>query len=167
MYATPEDVRRVLSPDGQQDDYETAAGFSDGALEDALKRATAKVHTYVGKQYAVPVDVDQYDTDGNMNDWVSVIAAYFATLTYSRGQDIGSDDPIRLRYNDVMKVLERVQSGNLPMPWPPETGITVNDIAIVNRYDGVMFAPDDFNLGPEGRPWNWGTVPGYNGPWGY
>lgn len=163
MYAEVADVRRVLSPDGQQDDYATAAGFSDTALQDALGRAVAKVNTYVGKQYAVPVDVAQYDADGVLNDWTSVIAAYYATLTYSRGQDISSDDPIRLRYNDVMKVLERVQSGNLPMPWPPESGITINDIAVVNRYDGTLFRPDDFNLGPEGRPWNWGTVPGWPG----
>lgn len=166
MYATPEDVRRVLSPDGQQDDYETAAGFDDAALEDAIKRATAKVHLYVGKLYALPVDVATYDTDGNMTEWVSVIAAYLATLTYSRGQDIGSDDPIRLRYNDVMKVLERVQSGNLPLPWPPETGVTANDIAVVNRYEGDMFRPDDFDLGYGNRPWVFGTVPqwpgGYN-----
>ncbi|HYF73153.1 MAG TPA: phage protein Gp36 family protein [Nocardioides sp.] len=167
MYATPEDVRRVLSPDGQQDDYETAAGFDDAALEDALKRATAKVHTYLSKQYALPVNTAEYDTDGVMNDWVSVIAAYFATLTFSRGQDIGTDDPIRLRYNDVMKTLERVQSGNLPLPWPPEADVSANNIAIVNRYEGDMFRPDDFNLGPEGRPWNWGTVPGYSGPWGF
>jgi phage gp36-like protein len=161
VYATPEDVRRVLSPDGMQDDYGTAAGFSDEAINDALKRAVAKVHTYIGKQYAIPVDVATYDTDGVLNDWVSVIAAFYATLTYSRGQDIGSDDPIRLRYNDVMKVLERVQSGNLPLPWPVENGITINDIAVVNRYEGDLFRPDDFNLGPGGRPWNWGTVPGW------
>ncbi|AXH49406.1 hypothetical protein SEA_CROSBY_18 [Streptomyces phage Crosby] len=163
MYATPEDVRRVLSPDGQQDDYSTAASFSDDALNDALKRAEAKVNLYVGKLYAVPVDVATYDTDGNLNEWVSVIAAYLATLTYSRGQDIGSDDPIRLRYNDVMKVLERVQSGNLPLPWPPETGVTANDIAVVNRYEGEMFRPDDFNLGPGDRPWVFGTVPQWPG----
>lgn len=164
MYATPEDVRAVLSPDGQQDDFETAAGFSDDALNDAIKRAEAKVNLYVGKMYALPVDVATYDADGNMNEWVSVIAAYLATLTFSRGQDIGSDDPIRLRYNDVMKVLERVQSGNLPLPWPPESEMTTNDIKIVNRYDGEMFVPEDFNLGPaSGRPWNWGTVPGW--PW--
>jgi phage gp36-like protein len=161
VYATPEDVRRVLSPDGEQDDYETAAGFSDAALEDALKRAVAKVHTYIGKVYAIPVDVAQYDTDGVLNDWTSVIAAYWATLTYSRGQDISSDDPIRLRYNEIIKVLERVQSGNLPMPWPPETANTGNDIAVVNRYEGDLFRPDDFNLGPAERPWNWGTLPGW------
>ncbi len=161
MYATPEDVRGVLSPDGQQDDYQTAAGFSDEALNEAIKRAEAKVNLYVGKMYALPV-APSVDPDGNMTEWVSVIAAYLATLTYSRGQDIGSDDPIRLRYNDVMKVLERVQSGNLPLPWPGETAVPIDDIAVVNRYDGSnLFQPDDFGLADERLPYGWGIVPGW------
>lgn len=161
MYATPEDVRGVLSPDGQQDDYETAAGFSEEALNDALQRAVAKVHAYLGERYALPVDVAN-DADGILRDWTSVIAGYFATLTYSRGQDVGSDDPIRLRFNDVMKTLERVQSGNLILSWPKETDNPNDDIAVVNRYEGDMFRPEDFDLGYQnGRPWNWGTVPGW------
>lgn len=161
MYATFEDVRGVLSPDGQQDDYETAAGFSDDALTDAINRATAKVHTYLAERYSIPVDAPTYDTDGVLRDWTSVIAAYYATLTYSRGQDIGSDDPIRLRYNDVMKVLERVQSGNLLLAWPKEVDMTTNDIVIVNRYEGDLFRPDDFDLGDSRRPYGWGILPGW------
>lgn len=164
MYATPEDVRGVLSPDGQQDDYETAASFSDAAIDDSLKRAQGKVNTYLAERYAVPVEAAVYDTDGVLRDWTSVIAAFYATLTYSRGQDIGSDDPIRLRYNDVLKVLERVQSGNLLMAWPKETDNLSNDIAVVNRYEGAnLFQPDDFDLGDSRRPWGWGQVPGYPG----
>ncbi len=160
MYATFEDVRGVLSPDGQQDDYETAAGFSDAALTDAINRAVGKVHTYLAERYATPVDVAE-DVDGVLRDWTSVIAAYYATLTYSRGQDIGSDDPIRLRYNDVMKVLERVQSGNLLLSWTGETTMTTNDVVIVNRYEGDMFRPDDFDLGDSRRPYGWGQLPGW------
>lgn len=160
MYATFEDVRGVLSPDGQQDDYETAAGFSDAALTDAINRAVGKVHTYLAERYATPVDVAE-DVDGVLRDWTSVIAAYYATLTYSRGQDIGSDDPIRLRYNDVMKVLERVQSGNLLLSWTGETDMTTNDVVIVNRYEGDMFRPDDFDLGDSRRPYGWGQLPGW------
>lgn len=160
MYATFEDVRGVLSPDGQQDDYETAAGFSDAALTDAIARAVGKIHTYLAERYATPVDVAE-DEDGVLRDWTSVIAAYYATLTYSRGQDIGSDDPIRLRYNDVMKVLERVQSGNLLLSWTGETDMTTNDVVIVNRYEGDMFRPDDFDLGDSRRPYGWGQLPGW------
>lgn len=161
MYATFEDVRGVLSPDGQQDDYETAAGFSDAALTDAITRAVGKIHTYLAERYDTPVDVVTYDQNGVLRDWTSVIAAYYATLTYSRGQDIGSDDPIRLRYNDVMKVLERVQSGNLLLAWPKETDMTTNDVVIVNRYEGEMFRPDDFDLGDSRRPYGWGQLPGW------
>lgn len=160
MYATFEDVRGVLSPDGQQDDYETAAGFSEAALNDAITRAVGKIHTYLAERYATPVDVAE-DVDGVLRDWTSVIAAYYATLTYSRGQDIGSDDPIRLRYNDVMKVLERVQSGNLLLSWTGETDMTTNDVVIVNRYEGDMFRPDDFDLGDSRRPYGWGQLPGW------
>lgn len=162
MYATPEDVRDVLSPDGQQDDYQTAAGFSDDALNNAIRRAVAKIHVYLAERYALPVDVATHDTDGVLKDWTTALAAYYATLTFSRGQDIGSDDPVRLAYNDAMKVLERVQSENLILPWPAETTNLNNDIAVVNRYDGgPLFAPDDFNLSDERRPYGWGIVPGW------
>jgi phage gp36-like protein len=160
MYAVLADVRGVLSPDGQQDGYETAAGFSDAALEDAITRAVAKIHAYLGERYALPVDVTN-DPDGLLRDWTSVLAAYYATLTYSRGQDIGSDDPIRLRYNDVMKVLERVQSGNLILAWPKETDNPNDDIVVVNRYEGNLFQPDDFDLGDSRRPYGWGILPGW------
>lgn len=162
MYATPEDVRGVLSPDGQQDDYETAASFSDDALNDAIRRATAKIHVYLAERYALPVDVATYDTDGVLRDWTAALAGYYATLTYSRGQDISADDPVRLAYNDAMKVLERVQSGNLLLPWPGETANATNDIAVVNRYEGAnLFQPVDFDLGDSRRPYGWGTVPGW------
>src|ERR1044072_4909810 len=83
MYAVLADVRGVLSPDGQQDGYETAAGFSDAALEHAITRAVTKSHAYLGERYALPVDVTN-DPDGLLRDWTSVLAAYYATLTYSR-----------------------------------------------------------------------------------
>lgn len=162
MYATPEDVRGVLSPDGQQDSYETAASFSDDALNDAVRRAVAKIHVYLAERYALPVDVATHDTDGVLRDWTCSLAAYYATLTYSRGQDIGSDDPVRLAYNETMKVLERVQSTNLILPWPKETGNVNDDITVVNRVEcGSLFTPADFGLADARVPYGWGIYPGW------
>lgn len=162
MYATISDVKKVLSPDGEQDtDDQTAASFSDTAIEDAINRAVAKIHTYLARRYAVPVDAVTYDADGVLRDWTSVIAAYYATLTYSRGQDIGENDPIRLRFNDVKSVMERVQSGNFSPNWPLENANSTDDVSIVNRYEGNLFSPDDFGLGDSRRPYGWGILPGW------
>jgi phage gp36-like protein len=161
VYATPEDVRGVLSPDGEQDGYETAASFSNEALLAQIKKAEGRVNTYLAKRYHVPVDTAIYDTDGVIREWTATIAGWLATLTFSRGQDIGADDPIRLRFNDVMKMLDRVQSGNLSPNWPLEDNNASNDLAVVNRYEGNLFSPEDFDLGTGARPYGWGTVPGW------
>lgn len=166
MYATPDDVRKVLSPTGAEGDMQTAAGYPDAVLADAIKRAEAKVHTYLAKRYTIPVDVAKYDTDGVLNDWTSVIAAFFATLTFSQGQDVGDDDPVRLRYNDTMKTLDRIQSGNLSPAWPIESTNDTNNMTVVNRYAGSdLFQPRDFDLGDSRRPYGWGILPGWGDDW--
>lgn len=159
VYCTTEDVRGALTPDADNLDDDTAAGLSEETLQDAIARAVAFIHTYIGKQYAVPVDVTK-DPDGILRDWTSVLAAWNATLTFSGGRAIEADDPLRLRRNEVVKTIERVQSGNLTLPWPTETQ-TGNDFAVVNRYEGQMFAPEDFNLGDARRPYGWGVMPGW------
>lgn len=162
-YSTPADVRQVLSPDGQQDNYETAAGFDDAALNDAINRADATLNAHLGSRYVVPVDVATYDAAGLLRDWSSVTAAYFATLTYSRGQDIAPDDPIRLRYAAVTAQLDAMDKGTLVLPFPtPTEGDTT--VTVVNKYEGVLFAPDDFDIGDARRPYGWGVVPGW-GQW--
>jgi phage gp36-like protein len=162
-YSTPADVRQVLSPDGLQTDDETAAGFDDAALTDAITRADATLNARLGSHYVVPVDTATYDAAGLLRDWSSVTAAYFATLTYSRGQDIAPDDPIRLRYAAVTAQLDALDKGTLVLPFPaPTEGDTT--VTVVNRYEGQMFGLDDFDLGDSRRPYGWGVVPGW-GQW--
>lgn len=159
-YCTAADVRQVLSPGGDNLDDDTASGQSQEALADAITRAVATIHTYLGKRYALPVDPTA-DPDGILRDWCSVLAAWYATLTWSRGQDIGSDDPLRQRYNEVARTLDRVQSGNLTPAWPLETVNTADDVTIVNRYEGELFNADDFDLADSRRPYGWGILPGW------
>jgi phage gp36-like protein len=161
-YSTPADVRQVLSPDGTQDDDETAAGFSDDALTDAIARADATLNTKLAARYTVPV-APESDTGGILREWSSVIAAYYATLTYSRGSDIADTDPIRLRYTEVATLLDGIAKGTTVLPFPDTTDPN-ETVTVVNRYQGEMFRPDDFDLGDSRRPWGWGTVPGW-GTW--
>jgi phage gp36-like protein len=166
-YCTPADVRQVLSPDGQQnDDYDTAASFSDAALTDAVARATGTVNSYLSTRFAVPV-LPQYDTDNSLRDWTSTVAAYYATLTYSRGDDIAPDDPIRLRYTAIMSILDDIRDGKLTPPWPaaPDDPGGAGEVTVLNRYDGHMFDLRDFDIGRGNRPYGWGTVPGWGGDW--
>lgn len=162
-YSEVADVRQVLSPDGQQDDDQTAASFSDDALTDAITRADATLNARLGSHYTVPVDVALYDAPGLLRDWSSVVAAYFATLTYSRGADIDENDPIRLRYIDVVKILDAIDKGTVILPFPtPTAGDTT--VTVVNRYEGDLFLPKDFDLQDSRLPYGWGVVPGW-GEW--
>jgi phage gp36-like protein len=162
-YCTPADVRLVLSPDGLQTDDETAAGFSDSALDDAITRAGATLDARLGVAYTVPVDTAANDPGGILRDWCSVVAAYYATLTFSRGADIAPDDPIRLRYAEVSKLLDGIGKGVTVLPFPePTTGSS--SVTVVNRYEGDLFRPDDFDLADSRRPYGWGVIPGW-GQW--
>lgn len=160
-YCTPEDVRDVLSPGGDPADDTTAASLSDDDLTAAIGRATGVVHGYLSSRFKVPVPT-ALDPDGLLKTWVSVLAAYDATLIYSKGMDIGADDPIRLRFGQVMDMLNAIMAGKLTPPWPaPDPVDYPGEVAVVNRYEGDMFGLRDFDIHDARRPYGWGVMPGW------
>lgn len=161
-YCTVDDVRQVLTPGGDDADDTTAAILDDASLTDAIHRAQGIVNTYLSSRFKVPVPTE-IDPDGMLKTWTSVLAAYDATLVYSKGMDIGADDPIRLRFNQTMDMLKDIRDGKITPPWPgpdPTDG-QAGDVVVVNRYDGTMFGLRDFDIGDARRPWGWGVLPGW------
>lgn len=164
-YCTPDDVRQVLSPGGDADDDTTAASLSDDDLTDAIDRSTGIVNTYLSTRFKTPIPVE-LDPDDMLKTWVSVLAAYDATLVYSKGMDIGADDPIRLRFGQVMDMLKDIRDGKIIPPWPGPDPVTgAGEVTIVNRYQGDMFDLRDFDIHDARRPYGWGVLPGWGGDW--
>ncbi len=139
MYSDPMAVRAVLSEDGNTDDYDTPAHYSDEQIIDAIKRADARVDMYLCARYTVPVAGDQ----PLLRDFSSVLAAYFLTLTQSNNQDVAADDPLRLRAAEVMQALKDISNGIVILPFPEETG-ELGDAYVYNRLSGDLFLVEEF-----------------------
>jgi phage gp36-like protein len=163
-YSVTSDVRFVLSPGAENTDDTTAAGMPDESFLDAIQRAHGVVNSYLAGRYAVPVNADEYDKDGLLSDCESVIAAWYLTLTLSGSRPVEPNDPVRLRYEATIKMLEQIASGVLSPPWPTETDNAANDAVVVNRYGGEMFGFEDFDIGEAPRtPQGWGIAGAYGG----
>ena len=173
MYCTVLDVKNALAPAGQGQGQGTALALTDVQLIDAINEADSVIRAYVGMIYIVP----QVDTPvippttpesywsvapEPVRYWSRDIAAYLATLTFKRNQDVPQDDPVRLRLNLAMQQLVMIRDGKSTLPFPPyvppegaESGVTV-----VNQYEGTLFGPADFGLVPVAAISGFGIWPG-------
>ncbi|MGW1676030.1 phage protein Gp36 family protein [Saccharopolyspora sp. NPDC002376] len=138
-YATPDNVRAVLArKPGEW--AGTAAELSDEALTNQIKSAQAQVDGRLSVRYRVPFD----PVPGLVADITRDIAAYLADLTYRQGLDYESDrDPVVLRYQQAIAMLERIATGQVDLPDAPEIGGLLSGR---NRYGGALFGLDDFGL---------------------
>lgn len=167
-FCTPNDVRAALTPGGtaSDDDDQSAASLADWQLLDAIDEAEGVVKSYL-TGYTIPIEehlVDDPDNPENsaifyaapdpVRRWTRTIAAYLAALTYRISKDLEESDPIRLRYNMVLQLLADVRAGLValdPEVFPP-TDATGHQVGIFNLYEGTLFGPEDFNLGPGQSP---------------
>lgn len=159
-YCTPADVRAALTPDGVEDQAQTAASLEDWQLLDAIDEAEGAINGYFkGYQIIVEIHEDPDPDDPNntigftaapdpVRRWTRNIAAYLAALTFRKNKDLPEDDPIRLRYNMTMGFLSDVRSGVIVPPLPVVDG-GGHQVQIFNLYEGTLFGPEDFNLGPD------------------
>lgn len=150
-YAVPDDVRGVLA--GSELLAGTAASLTDTDLVTAIDEAQQEVDGRLAARYAVPF------TDPPPAVVASVtrdIAAWLATLTWRRGEPIAATEPAALRYQRAEGLLGQLASGNLSLDVDPAP-VAASQAAVANRYDGDLFGPDDFGLGP--APAGWGRWP--------
>lgn len=159
IYATVNDVREALAPEGDFTDTATAASLSDSQLTDALVEASGEVDGAVrGAPYdpaAVPAVVQAIVRD---------VAAYLATLTHRKGLELPDTHPIALRYKRAEALLAAAATGRLDLSVPAEVEGTAGTVDVENPYEGDLFTLDQLGLGLDNRvlppwivrsPWGW------------
>lgn len=159
-YCTTPDVRAALTPGGLDDDDQTAASLADWQINDAIDEAEGLINAYLQDYTITPITLEVPDEDDPNNIgvwlvapdpvryWTRDVAAYLAALTFRKSVDLAEDDPIRLRFTMVMGLLADVRAGKstLPLPTNEDSG---HQVEIFNLYEGTLFGPEDFNLGPD------------------
>ena len=181
MYCTVADVRNALTPGGEASrPGGTAASLEDAQIEDAIREADGVIDLHISLRYSVPalIIVEEREEGGVTVEvtytvgqqparyWSRNIAAYLATLTFSRNRNIPEDEPVRLRYNQTMSQLIAVRDGRANLNFPPpggEDAAVTDGVAVFNQYEGHLFTADDFYIGPAGdqRPRSLAHWPGY------
>lgn len=167
MYSSVIDVRLALTPGAKSDDKETAAGFADSQLIDAIAEADGVIKTYLNRYYTIPTaNVEVPDPASTVQDplpnitvvaapypvrgWSRDIAAYLAQLTFRKHKDLPEDDPIRLRFGMAMANLDLVRKRGIlldPTDFPPtDTGASQSGVFVENTYEGKLFDAEDFGL---------------------
>jgi phage gp36-like protein len=156
-YTSTDSVRRVLSPDGVSDDS-TAASLSDDEIEQAISEAAAEVDAKLAARYTVPFT----NVPAIVTTITRDVSAYLAMLVFRGGDPIDPNDPVQLRYNRAQANLIQIQTGKTELPvdssGPLAEGV---EAAVINPYDGDLFTPGDFSLGP--APFRYpAMMPGYD-----
>jgi phage gp36-like protein len=155
IYATVQDVREALAPEGDFTNTATAASLLDSQLTDALVEASSEVDAAVrGAPYTsgtIPAVVQAIVRD---------IAAYLATLTHRKGLELPNDHPVALRYKRAEALLAAAQAGKLDLSVPPTSEGVAGEVAIANGYEGDLFDLETMGIGVDNRvlpPWNGGS----------
>lgn len=163
-YCTLRDVRAALTPGALSTDKETAASFDDWQIEDGIEQAEGIVNAHVLTRYTIPtseIEVEDPDNPGNtwvfmvapspVRGWARDIAAWLVSLTFRKSKDIGEDDPIRLRYEAAIDMLEAIRDRKATLPgsvFPPvDEAESQVGVSVFNLYEGRLFGPEDFGLG--------------------
>lgn len=148
-YSSPSAVRQVLYPPGggalSAPATNTAADYTDAQLLPFCTLADSMVDGYLATRYAVPVS----NPPAVLTFWSTIIAVYNATCAYRGSLDFTDQDPIARLYAEVQRMLGLVATGvvliDAPQSGSPNEGGAGRAI---NRLDGSLFPPDDFNIEP-------------------
>lgn len=144
-YVTPTQVRQILSPDTDPtQDTSSAASMSDDELQEAIDEAQAEVDAKLAARYDVPFT----DVPPLVEKLTRDIAAWLATLTFRRGDPIDPNDPVALRYSRAQGNLTSAQAGKTELVATAGPLSESDDPEVINPFDGTLFEPDDFSLGP-------------------
>lgn len=148
IYATVNDVREALAPEGDFANTATAASLNDAQLTDALVEASSEVDGSVrGAPFAanaIPPIIQ-----GIVRD----VAAYLATLTHRKGVELPADHPVALRYKRAESLIAAAASGKLDLTQTSEAG--GGEPFVQNSYSGDLFDLETLGIGPANAlpPW--------------
>lgn len=156
MYSKPSDIRDALAPTGTagSNPTRTAAELSDVQLTDAISEADARIDSFIGRYYTVPVALVNGVAPAPVRWWSRNIAGYLATLTWRRGKDLSPNDPVALRFNLTMQELTSVRDGKSALEIPSASSSGQAQVAqAINPYVGTLWGAEDFDLRPVGSGW--------------
>jgi phage gp36-like protein len=156
-YTSPADVRGRISFGGSADQG-SASGATDEQLLEAIEDARTEIDAVLAVRYPTPFDDPRYPSQIPIPPVVSRInrdmAAYLATLTYLRGAPLPENSPVALRYSNAQRLLRDIAKGaiTLDLPAGPTDEQPTENVpggaSVVNPYEGTMFAPGQFGIGP-------------------
>lgn len=149
-YCSVQDIRKALNANAASSGTLTASDMPDQAISDSALEATAIVDAYLDGPYEIGVDT----IPRIVMFWTRDIGAYLATLTWRRSKSPAPNDPVVLRYQQALMMLNAVAAGTITIPSP--AGVS-DQPTVVNRYNGTLFDSWQFDLygngqGTEGFP---------------
>lgn len=122
-YCGVNDVRRGLTGSAEAGGADrggaptnTAADLDDEAIQDSIDEATALVDAYIDGPYDVAIEkVPNY-----VRFWTRDIASYYATLVWRKSKAPTPSDPVVLRYQHTLDMLQSVAQGELAILGPQD-----------------------------------------------
>lgn len=169
IYTTTALVRAVAARD-PANTAATLASLSDDQIQEAINDAAAQVDSALGFTFPTPFTAPVPRQVGLIT---RDIAVYQADMIYRQFKDYAPGNPILLRYQNAVTMLESLRSGKARLiDWPPagdvidqpvpEGGTILNDGYIGTAPDLTQGIP--VNESPHlGRQWN---GPGSAEHWG-
>jgi phage gp36-like protein len=154
LYATAEDVRRVLARDSTKR-AGTAAVMEDNEINVNVIDAESEINARLRGRYSIPF-VEPIPL--LVHNIAVDFGAYLATLTYRQGRDLEATDPVVLRYNRARQLLGAIADGKADLDTGDGGGAATSIGSIgtpINRNAGKVWSADDFGLGwaPNDRRW--------------
>jgi phage gp36-like protein len=150
-YLTPDELRAILDPEGDDDDPGNAGRMSDTQLQEAIDDAAAEVDGRLANRTTVPLATPLPPLLFRI---VRDIAAYLATLTDRQSEPLNPTDPVVLRNTAAERLLDGLSAGAVALP--PGLSPTVYapaEAAVENVYDGQMMTPGDGGMSRFGDVW--------------
>lgn len=149
MYSSVDDVRAALAPGGSPSNPGTAATLPEDQIISQINEADGVIDAHIGVRYNIPQDsVNSLVAVSPIRWWSRTIAAYLATLVFKQNKDVGTDEPIRLRYEEVMQFLRDVRDGKMDLNLLAGTATTDSgEVYVYNLYEGDLFTKEMF-VGP-------------------
>lgn len=104
-YIAPAAVRNAAAPDGNVTG--TCGELSDEQLQAQIQVAQDLVDAYTGVSFL------DWNVPGVLQDLVTKLAIFYATLAYRKGKALEAMHPVYLGYMDAQKTLTGIKSGTL------------------------------------------------------
>lgn len=111
MYCLPSDVREAVG--GTDAGTGTCAELPDDQLNAAIAQASTKVSSYCGTSWVTDVNNPVMSVPDLVVQLTIALAVFYGTLTYRKGKDLSAYDPVFLLYQDAVKTLTAIASGQI------------------------------------------------------